>query len=374
MQTYQGENPAFEGMTLYAYRMPGYPFILAVWYKLFGWKPINAMVLNLLAELCTGCMVFLIAYILFGKKTALIAQALWSVQILWVTSLMTEPVFTALLLCATAMLVMHKPFRSPVSALEYGILVAASVFVRPLGLASLGAVVLLHVRRIKKHMALLCLTMAILPTVIGIGAWTYRNYRIFGEMVPLSTNFGRHNAPDFGIDYEETYVEMRAKGENEAAINKALTQAVVEQVRTKPFKAASIYLKRIWDLFALPALSYVEQGLLWPQRFSAPETRRWVYSIYRSFYYQYHFVYSFALIGFAMLVRRREIWNGFFLTFVVSILWHALVSKGNLRFAAPLYPFLCIFAGVSLKLLLTYMATLFGRRQNCHGEPERSRG
>ena len=55
-----------------------------------------------------------------------------------------------------------------------------------------------------------------------------------------------------------------------------------------------------------------------------------------------------ALAGLILLAAQRKLWNGLTLAFVVYVMFHAVVSRGTIRYAAPLYPMLCVFAGVSL--------------------------
>ena len=347
-QVYDGERSAYQGLTFYAYRMPGYPAILAAAYTLFGWVPRYAMCLNLLAELWTSFCVFLVAFSLFDKRVAVLSQALWSLQALWVTALMTESVFTALLMTSVTIVVTKQPLRSIGWALLYGVAGAASVFVRPIGVVSLLSGPLVRAGSIRRWAGVVCLAVIFLPAVAGVGLWGYRNERVFGQVVLLSTNFGRHNAPDFGIDFERVYESLRAQGKNEAEINDVLTRDVCRRALSDPLGTARIWAIRIRDLFWLPPLSYVEQGLLWPQRFPRPQVPPWVYAVYQRLYYQYPLVYGLALAGFVLLASQRKLWNGLGVTFLLYVVCHALVSEGNIRFAAPLYPMLCIFAAVAL--------------------------
>jgi len=341
-------RPAYQGLTFYAYRMPGYPAMLAAVYTLFGWVPRHAMYLNLLAELWTSCCVFLVAFCLFGRKVALFSQALWSFQVLWVTALMSETVFTTLLITLAAILVMEQPLRSKGWALVYGMVGAASVFIRPVGVVVLVFPLLLRARQVRCRTGMICLLALLLPSAIGIGLWIQRNYRVLHQFVPLTTQFGPLDAPDFGIDFESFYLTLRTQGRNEAEINKALTQAILQRALADPLGAARLYVIRIRDLFGLPSLSYVEQGLIWPQRFSGSQVPTWVYAVYRRMYYQYPLVYGLALAGLILLAAQRKLWNGLTLAFVVYVMFHAVVSRGTIRYAAPLYPMLCVFAGVSL--------------------------
>src|SRR5512144_139149 len=53
VQTYEGERPEYRGLTFRAFRMPGYPALLAGLYSTFGWHPLVGYAANVVAELGT---------------------------------------------------------------------------------------------------------------------------------------------------------------------------------------------------------------------------------------------------------------------------------------------------------------------------------
>ena len=57
------------------------------------------------------------------------------------------------------------------------------------------------------------LLVALLPSAFALTAWSIRNWRTFGELVPLTTNFGHHNAPDYGLDANGLFAQLRARVE-----------------------------------------------------------------------------------------------------------------------------------------------------------------
>ncbi|MBN1269902.1 MAG: glycosyltransferase family 39 protein [Kiritimatiellae bacterium] len=358
-QVYHGDRPAYEGFTFYAYRMPGYSAILAAWYSIFGWDPYHAMVLNTIADMVTGLCILLIALQLFGKRVALLAQGLWGIQILWTTSLMTESVFTCLLMILILCLVQDRTFRSGLWALCSGLLLAGTFFVRPIASAVYGAIVLKSlIRRDWRRKTILLLVVMLLPSVIGVGLWSYRNYRLLNAFVPFATQFGRHNSPSFNIDFDRVYVDLRTKGCNEAQINKALTGQILRAAAADPVNAVKVYARRALDLFTLPPLGFVERGLLWIPRFSGDAVPTWSYTLYRNLYYQYHVVYLFAGLGLALILWQRINLQGLGLCVLAFVLLSAVVSPGNIRYAAPLYPAICIFASVGASTLLVVLRNL----------------
>ena len=67
--------------------------------------------------------------------------------------------------------------------------------------------------------------------------------------------------------------------------------------------------------------------------------------------FQYYLTYPLALAGALLLARERRPLYGVWAILGIYVLAHAVVSDGNFRLAAPLYPLLCLFAGHTLAWL-----------------------
>jgi hypothetical protein len=61
--------------------------------------------------------------------------------------------------------------------------------------------------------------------------------------------------------------------------------------------------------------------------------------------------YPLAVAGALLLLRERRPLRGVWAILGSYVLGHAVVSDGNFRLAAPLYPLLCLFAGHALARL-----------------------
>jgi hypothetical protein len=339
-QVYDGETVEYRGLTFRAYRMPGYPVFLALLYSTVGWRPYHAYLANVGLELLTELGVLFAGHRLFGRPTALAAQALFGLHVLWTPILMTESLFTALygglaLLCLVA-----PPGGGVGPAAAFGLVLAAATFVRPIALSVLPVALAPRIAGRPLRRAVGLGLLVVTPTAIAMTAWAVRNARVVGQPVPLSTNLGPHNARAFGIDRTAVVLGLRARGvSGEAEINRVLLGQIADAVRRAPGWAAGLYLRRLAEVLT-PRRSrgvverYAGGALLTP--------------LYRGLALQYFVTYPLALGGLVVLARRGQpvgTGAGLLASFV---LLHALVSNGSLRFAAPLYPLLCLPAGWAL--------------------------
>jgi hypothetical protein len=90
---------------------------------------------------------------------------------------------------------------------------------------------------------------------------------------------------------------------------------------------------------------------LWRSTFQGRGAPRAARTLYRALALQYWITYPLALLGAVFLYRERRDTGGLLPLIGSFALVHALVSHGNLRFGAPLYPLLAILAGHALTRL-----------------------
>jgi hypothetical protein len=346
-QVYDGETLAYHGLTFHAYRMPGYPAVLAAVYGLLGWRTVHAYLANVAFDLAGQVAALALARRLFGRRVALWSQGLLTLHLIWTPSLQTEPLFTALF-TGLALLVLTgpRPLR-PARTLGVGVLLAAATFVRPIALCVVPVALWREARRegLARAAALSCLL--ILPTTLALGAWGARNHARLGQVVLLSTNLGLHNSREFAIDRATLVREAVARGANEAEVNRLLLAEIGGIVRRTPALAAGIYVRRVAEIFS-PRRPRTE---LWRSTFPGRGLARGARQLYRTLALQYWITYPLAIAGAVLSLRARPEARGLLALIGSFALVHALVSHGNLRFAAPLYPLLAILAGHALDRL-----------------------
>ncbi|HLE43674.1 MAG TPA: hypothetical protein VJB36_06645 [Methylomirabilota bacterium] len=343
-QRYAGETAAYHGLTFHAYRMPGYPVFLALVYGLFGWRPLYAYLANVLCDLVTAVFTLLIGRRLGGRGIGLAAQALFALHVIWTPALMTESLFTALFAGLVFLVVSGRVAASATAALGFGGVLAASLFVRPIALTVVPVALARIVRTRGLGGAALLGVLALAPSALALAGWAVRNHARLGEVVLFSTNLGLHNSREFPIDRALIVRAAVSRGLNEAQINRLLLGEIGQAVRRAPGRAAGIYLRRVVEVFS-PRRPRTH---LWSRAFEGPGGSRLVTRLYRGLALQYLVTYPLALVGTAVLVRRGCFFGGLWSLIGSFALVHALVSNGNLRFAAPLYPLVCVLAGCGI--------------------------
>ena len=344
VQVYEGERPEYQGFTFHAFRMPGYPAFLAALYSLFGWDPMVGYAANVVCELATQGLLLVLGRQLLRPAASVAAQALFATHVVWTPSLMTESLFTLLFTALVVMTVLGRAAASLGGAAAFGLLLTVALFVRPIAVAILP-VALNRLRRVRPgRRAALLAALLLAPTVLALGVWTARNYQRLGSIVILTTNLGAHNAPFFEIDRARIVSEGRQRGLNEAEINNTLLAEIGRVVARSPARAAALYARRALDLFSL-GRPWEVRHLLATRTFGSPDGSPGAQRLYRALLFQYYVTYPLALAGAVLLLRERRPLGGVWAILGSFVLAHALVSDGNFRLAAPLYPLLCLFAG-----------------------------
>lgn len=349
VQVYEGESEVFNGFALRAFRSPGYPALLAGLYSVFGWRPGVYLGANLVAEVVTeGCGLLIAAY-LFGAGAGLVAQVLLAAHVLWLPNPMTESVYSALFALMALMLVMGIPFRSWAAALGFGVVLAAALLVRPITVCIVPALLLAAWKPVRRNARVLVLVaLALTPAVAGTASWAWRNYRVLGDPVLFTTNYGHHNAPDYGIAADEVFARLRAEGLNEAQINRELIRMEIKIAARHPFGFFMTWVTRVVQLFSLEP-PWEVRNVLWKLMFP-PARHSLVASAYRWSFDQYGVTYGLAACGVVVLAWKRRL-GGLGALACSYVVIHALVSGGDLRLAAPLYPIMCVVIGGLVAML-----------------------
>ena len=364
-QVYVGETSAYRGLTFYAYRMPGYPIVLAATYSIFGYHPQAAMAVNLLAEILSHLCLLALAFHLFGRAAALWGQGLWALHAFWTTSLMTESLFTAGFLVLAALLAHRSPFRSSAMALAYGTVACAITFLRPIGIvAYLSLGILMLATRLPFPRKVVLMLVAVLPTALCLSLWAYRNDRILGQPVFMTTQSGRVNAQEFGIGFEYVYNKLVPQGCNEAQINSHLNKAIMLKMRRAPSLYPRVYLHRLQSLLRLSPVQ--DSRLLhFNILFTGPRNSPWVFPLMSALYYQYYAVYLLAIFGILAMLRHKVRYQEIVTVLACFIFFHPAVSKTYIRYATPMFPLLLLCAAYALAYLTrTFATNLSIARQN----------
>ncbi len=177
-----------------AYRLPAYPVLLAASFKVFGDSLLPAQLLQMLCDLGSCILLYFIGRRLFSESAGLVASGvflLFPMQILYVPLLMSETVYTFLLLLIVWLIVSTEVSELSLMRLVLlGILIGVGILFRSITLM-LPLVVFVygmmsHVKLTKNLRAVG--TLSIIACLVVL-PWMIRNYEEFGRF-SLTSNAG----------------------------------------------------------------------------------------------------------------------------------------------------------------------------------------
>jgi 4-amino-4-deoxy-L-arabinose transferase-like glycosyltransferase len=174
------------------FRTPGYPFFVAIVYKLFVARPWVALLAQMTVDLATIYFVFKIGETTFSKRAGLVAAAFLAIDpnlLFSASSLDSDDLFVACLMAA-----MYFYLRGADQAGRHwslaiaGGMLGMTILIRPV--AQYYAFLLLCVVPMWSKASLLngikCAVVFGAACAITIGPWVYRNYRLY-DSAKIST-------------------------------------------------------------------------------------------------------------------------------------------------------------------------------------------
>ncbi len=194
------------------------------------------------------------------------------------------------------------------------------------------------------------------PLVLMVGAWGARNWLVFHELIPFSSNVGGEMYIGMTIPYEilgteeqtrrlsadETFQRI-AKLDDEIARHKAYSSAVKDYFLAHPGRFLA---------------TQAEHGLkLWRL---LPHNRAYTHS---------YLVVALTALGsdgwliplalFGLWVKRRDPWvRWYFVPMILSVTWAFSISQAPIRYRVPLMIIVLMLAGVGFEELLSRRRTL----------------
>jgi 4-amino-4-deoxy-L-arabinose transferase-like glycosyltransferase len=192
----QGLSSPFGGSTgPTALLAPGYPAIIALFFRIFGsftfTAAIAVMAMQLLFSLLTVFFIMQVARRSFGIRTANISGAFWAVSLplIWMPTIFWETCLSALLLVSMMALALHCE-RSPSVPLWalMGAYSGLAGLVNPSLLPALLAVMAWAAWQTRK--TLWYLPVALLALSMVFAPWPIRNARVLHAFIPLRSTVG----------------------------------------------------------------------------------------------------------------------------------------------------------------------------------------
>lgn len=192
----------------------------------------------------------------------------------------------------------------------------------------------------------------LLPVVLMIGAWAYRNWTVFHEIIPFSSNVGGEIYIGMTIPYEllgsdeqtrrlnaDPVFQEIIKLKDEVALHKAYMAAAKDYFLAHPVKfvaTAAEHGVKLWRLF--------------------PHNRAYTHS------YAVVFLTALASDGwliplglFGLWIKRRDAWvRWFFVPLILSVTASFSISQAPIRYRVPLMIIVLMLAGAGFEALLDW--------------------
>ena len=239
-----------------------YPLYLAGMYTLTGFHPLIA---RLVQSVVGGALICLLVYLIgrhvVDEVTGLVAAALAAVYgyfVYYNAALMTETFFIVLVLLSLylSLELREKPTLTRWALL--GLALGIAGLLRQTVLLFVPFLLLWLFWELKKDgvrwwhfiTPLVIILLMILP-------WTVRNYLVYDQFLLLNSNAGyalyASNNPNLGTDWRNDVVVVpvpeELRGQNEAQLDRALTQRAIEFIREDPKRYFLLTLDKTLEFF-----------------------------------------------------------------------------------------------------------------------------
>ncbi len=190
----QGEGFSFHTEELqepYIFRTPGYPLLLAGFYRLFGHHPWIIYLVQVLLHTFTLVWVYSLSRRFLGERTAAVSTflvALYPLTAIYVPTFLPEVLSTFLVAFSLWLYWKSASSRSPWLMLLTGLVMGYSTLVRPVfalfPLVCIAVTFLVHWSRRELWRSFVLIHVGFL---LVLSPWIIRNYQVTGEVIPLSS-------------------------------------------------------------------------------------------------------------------------------------------------------------------------------------------
>jgi 4-amino-4-deoxy-L-arabinose transferase-like glycosyltransferase len=281
---------------------PGYPFILAVLYRLFGGVPAVGLVFNVFCSVLTILLSALVAQRLFGVKAAVLTAwlvAIFPSYILPIVLLRYEVLLQFLLVLS-----LWLAIRFPDKAWSWAGLAAASAFLalmRPFWLllpVLLGLVTWLGQNRTARWRYF---WIAQVGAVLLIAPWIIYASLSEGRFVPVALNGGMNLWIGNNPDATGGYIQPPSGIFWDAAYDAQATQEALAYIRSHPWETVKLMPVKVWISFNKePWAEWVFGKTRFPVGENVPAQ---VSRVMDSFYWP---MLVFSLLSMGLLAANRQ--------------------------------------------------------------------
>ncbi len=172
-------------------RFPLFPFVLSTVYSFFGYSELITKLFLMLLGFLTIILFYEIAKRAFGQETAFIPTLIFASNPLFIylsTRVLTEPLFFLLLIAVVYLL--PKALENKFSAFTFGILIAALIETRYIGVLIIPAIaVYLFVSKEYCRLSIEKVGLFALGGAVIAGLWMWFSYNVTGDPFGLFLRF-----------------------------------------------------------------------------------------------------------------------------------------------------------------------------------------
>ena len=343
-----------------AFEPIGYPAFLALLYKLFGVRIVFPKLANVVLSLGIIILTYLIGKRLFNKNVGVLAAALIAFSprnITYTSVLCTEIYFTFFLLLALYLLLEYR--TSKWSGPVIGILCGILALTKPANLLFPGVLFLLIWLEGRDFGQAVKQTVIIgLFMILTILPWTIRNYIVFQEFIPISTNGGitlyLNNNPYAAGHWQDPfsfpdsplapYKNEETGFWDELAVDKLGKELGRKWILENPGKFFKLGFKKLYYVFSDSwDVSYAVEKLTSGQ--PMPD-RAWVYKTARWAYRGLLVALAFYLLMLIKALFSKENLRGHLILWLPVLFFSAtyFVFEGQPRYIFPMLPLFTLMA------------------------------
>ena len=377
-------------------RTPGYPVIMAVVYAVIGHQPAGVVLLQILAGALTAVLTYvLVRELQLSRHVGGIAAAIVAldpVSVMTSNRLLTETIFTTLIVAAMWMLARYWQTERLRWIAISAVILAGAALTRPISQflpLAVAPLIVLAARTSRRHAQIATALFLVLSLTLTY-SWAYRNYRETGVATLSSisdTNLIYYRAravlaASEGKSQDRAWAELEERIDRRAAaegLSPAETIALerreaIRILAEHPLLTIEMLLKGVARIFADPgytiSCTLLDRNSTEYQCFPGRSTMNEPGVVDRALgkvgqmslvqqgallgsILLLGVLYTTAILGVLQLARDHQ-WRVLGLLMIV-IAYFTLLSAGaeaNGRFRIPMIPFLAVLAGVGIEWVL----------------------
>jgi 4-amino-4-deoxy-L-arabinose transferase-like glycosyltransferase len=364
----EGKYIQYHGQGVWlSFRPPLLPLILAGLYSIVGYSFTASRLLMIVIGSLLPLLVFVLADRIFGRKPALIAggiSALWPEFILYSNTLHTEGLLVPLACLQFIFLARFADGKRTRDIALAGIIAGLGCLCRPtlFAFVLVGVIWLFIITRRDLRLSVRAAAIYLVLTAVVIAPWTYRNYRVHGRFVPVTSRSGttlwygnnKHATGNIGDDFDKLrHILPDAGTDDEVEASSYHRREALRYIRANPARFVALGIKKTVHLWRPVGF-----------RFPGMVDRLSRITMIAVGFLPYIPVFLLFVVGLLLLLKQLRLFRDqrlllLFLIIVVYTLAHAVYTAMP-RYRQPIEPITIMIASWALVAILDKVR---GRRQ-----------